>query len=204
MITARRWHTATLLPNGQVLVAGGYGSNTTVTNAELYDPASGMWTATASLNTAHYENTATLLPSGKVLIAGGIGGAGYSTDASEVYDPANGTWTTIGSLKAARSKHTGTLLPNGKVLVTGGYGSGAALASAEVYGISSTAPLLSISLSNKAVAVWWQNVSGWSLQQNGDLMDTNGWSASLGVTNANGTNYLNLTNPSGNLFFRLH
>ena len=69
--TARRGHTATLLPNGKVLVAGGDDSSNALASAELYDPASGTWTATGSLATARYGHTATLLPNGKVLVAGG-------------------------------------------------------------------------------------------------------------------------------------
>ena len=65
-------HTATLLPNGKVLVAGGLVTATCLTSAELYDPASGTWSATGSLNTARYCHTATLLPNGKVLVAGGV------------------------------------------------------------------------------------------------------------------------------------
>ncbi len=60
-----------MLPNGKVLVAGGYGNGGALTSAELYDPASGSWTATGSLNTARDVHTATLLPNGKVLVAGG-------------------------------------------------------------------------------------------------------------------------------------
>lgn len=66
-----------------------------------------------------------------------------------------------------------------------------------------SAPTLYISHSGATVTVFWQNISGWSLQQNANLALANGWSASGGVTTSNGTNYLNLTNPSGNLFFRL-
>ncbi len=65
------------------------------------------------------------------------------------------------------------------------------------------APPLLISHSGSTVTVYWQNVSGWSLQQNANLALANGWSASGGVTTSNGTNYLNLTSPTGNLFFRL-
>src|SRR5947207_2587048 len=117
--TARYFHTATLLPNGKVLVAGGY-NNSYLTSAELYDPASGSWSATGSLTTARYAHTATLLPNGKVLVAGGYNNSGYLTSA-ELYDPASGSWSATGSLNTARYFHTAALLPNGKVLVAGGY-----------------------------------------------------------------------------------
>src|SRR5437870_8864235 len=62
--TPRYYHTATLLPNGMVLVAGGFSTGGASTSAELYDPASGTWTATGNINTARYMHTATLLPNG--------------------------------------------------------------------------------------------------------------------------------------------
>src|SRR6266496_3975769 len=72
--TARVRHTASLLPNGMVLVAGGFDTSGFFTSsAELYDPASGTWTATGSLNTGRYGHTASLLPNGMVLVAGGFG-----------------------------------------------------------------------------------------------------------------------------------
>ena len=71
--TARDYHTATLLQNGMVLVAGGFDNTGFASaSAELYDPASGTWTATGSLNTARYVHTATLLQNGMVLVAGGF------------------------------------------------------------------------------------------------------------------------------------
>jgi Galactose oxidase, central domain len=116
--TARAYHTATLLPDGQVLVAGGIGSTgTSTTSAELYDPATGIWTATGSLVTAHHSHSATLLPNGKVLVAGGVGS---NASRAELYDPATGMWTATDNLNTARANHTATLLPNGKVLVAGG------------------------------------------------------------------------------------
>ena len=65
------------------------------------------------------------------------------------------------------------------------------------------APTLRISQSGGTVTVYWQDVSGWSLQQNNDLASSVGWSASGGVTPSGGTNYLNIVSPGGNLFFRL-
>src|SRR2546423_1083964 len=68
---ARAHHTATLLPDGKVLVVGGYDGNRDLATAEVYDPASRTWTATGSLANRRSNNTATLLPNGKVLVVGG-------------------------------------------------------------------------------------------------------------------------------------
>ena len=122
---ARALHTATLLANGKVLVAGGQGSSLALRSAELYDPATGVWTFTGRLNFTRIGHTATLLPDGKVLVAGGHGGAdllpAYTQRSAELYDPATGAWTFTGPLNKARQFHTATLLPDGKVLVAGGY-----------------------------------------------------------------------------------
>jgi tetratricopeptide (TPR) repeat protein len=119
----REYQTATLLPNGQVLVVGGLNSGGSLASAEIYNPATGVWTSTGSLNSARYVHTATLLPNGKVLVAGGYssisGGTFLST--AELYDPVAGSWTTTGPLNSPRENHTATLLSNGKVLVAGGY-----------------------------------------------------------------------------------
>lgn len=126
MITARENHTATLLPNGKVLVAGGesdcdiYGECSIFSSAELYDPSTGVWTATGSMTTAHAGHTATLLQNGKVLVAGGVDESNYATASAELYDPSTGAWTATGSMTTARTSHTATLLPDGKVLVAGG------------------------------------------------------------------------------------
>lgn len=122
----RQFHTATLLPNGKVLVVGGSGSNPSSASVELYDPATNSWAITGSLNTPRWEHTATLLPNGIVLVAGGVSTSGTTANA-ELYDSATGIWNPTGSLNTPRFGHTATLLPNGQVLVAGGAGTSAEL-----------------------------------------------------------------------------
>lgn len=118
--------TATLLPDGRVLVAG-----VPPVSAELYDPASGTWNATGGMLGARGLHTATLLPDGTVLVAGGSMSGLVST---ERYDPATDTWTATGSMGVGRVGHVATLLGDGRVLVTGGQdGAGVVLASAELF-----------------------------------------------------------------------
>ena len=129
--TARAHHTATLLPNGMVLIAGG-AAVTTLASAELYNPASGTWTLTGSLLTARQLPRAVLLPNGRVLVSGGLGGSANALASAELYGPASGTWVAANNLNSARVYHTETLLPNGSVLVAGGTDSGGPVESAEV------------------------------------------------------------------------
>src|SRR5437870_5622932 len=71
--TARESHTATLLPNGKVLIAAGFDYDyNSLNTAELYDPATGTWSRTGSLNMSRVYHTATLLLNGKVLVEGGV------------------------------------------------------------------------------------------------------------------------------------
>lgn len=136
MHSARAWHTATLLTNGQVLVAGGYNTNGLVAPAEIYNPANGTWTLTGSLNTPREQHTATLLPNGQVLVAGGAG-TNNILQTAETYNPVTGAWTTNNPMNSPRLGHTATLLPCGKVLVAAGYyvflNNHFDLASAELY-----------------------------------------------------------------------
>src|SRR6266568_4462310 len=131
MATARHYHTATLLDSGKVLVAGGVPASSAYTgtwlaSAELYDPATGTWSATGSLATSRTDHTATLLPSGKVLVVGGST-RDYTGDHvlanAELYDPATGTWSATGSLVMAQAHwgDTATLLDSGQVLIAGGH-----------------------------------------------------------------------------------
>ena len=130
MTIARASHTATLLNTGKVLVAG-WGNAI----AELFDPATGMFTATGSMAAARVSHTATLLNNGKVLVTGGIGAAMAVLTEAELYDPITGSFSpTLGSMATSRQWHTASLLAGGKVLVTGGLdGTGQAIATAELF-----------------------------------------------------------------------
>jgi large repetitive protein len=131
-------HTATLLDDGRVLVAGGITAydGPPLSIAELYDPTAGAWAPTGSMTTGRILATATRLTDGTVLVTGG-GGDGYVALASaERYDPVTGMFTPTGPLSTARIRHTATLLDDGCVLVVGGGGSendALPLASAEIY-----------------------------------------------------------------------
>ncbi len=151
----RAEHTATLLADGRVLVAGGHrltgsGELEALAGVEIYVPGAGAgeWTSPAALAEARSIHTATLLPDGRVLVAGGFTGTSGETDpygypgeqlgSAEVFDPATGGWTPAPALTDPRAGHTATLLPSGRVLVAGGFivrpdGDVDMLRSAEIY-----------------------------------------------------------------------
>jgi uncharacterized protein (TIGR03437 family) len=119
-------YSATLLPNGKVLLAGGISDFWGyLSTAELFDPSTDTLTPTANMTVSRAGQTATLLPDGTVLVAGGqtyspalqlIGGL----TSAELYSPATGTFFSAGNMTTARFSQAATLLPNGTVLMTGG------------------------------------------------------------------------------------
>ncbi|MDP6493966.1 MAG: kelch repeat-containing protein [Dehalococcoidia bacterium] len=116
MLDARLWASATLLEDGRVLVAGGEDATVTgskeLASAEIYDPSTGEWTATNSMNEAHSGHSATLL-NGRPLLVGR-----YS---AEIYDPYTETWSSAGQpVRERRVGSTATVLNDERVLVTGG------------------------------------------------------------------------------------
>ena len=116
-------HTATLLNDGRVLIAGGRGDNLTAT-AELYDPKTKQFILTGSLLTARYKHTAGLLPDGRVLIAGGSDERDWSGSLSsaEIYDPRMGKFTATTPLNDSRFKlpDEAVQLASGQLLIAGG------------------------------------------------------------------------------------
>jgi hypothetical protein len=134
-------HTATLLPNGRVLIAGGMARNGIAEpTAEIYDPRTGQFAPAGKLASPRgWGATATLLPNGKVLLAGGASGSWCDASCflatAELYDPSTNTFTPTGGMTTQRAAASAVLLRNGDVLILGGQGpAGAApLASAELY-----------------------------------------------------------------------
>jgi hypothetical protein len=149
MNVVRGFQTATELVDGRVLIAGGRtiaaaggSEQDDVASAEVYDPATGEFSATGSMSRPREGHTATLLPDGRVLVAGGdtvqlvaASTNGDTSSSAELYDPTTGTFSPTGSMISGRANHTATLLTNGRVLVAGGLSSGNArpVDSAELY-----------------------------------------------------------------------
>jgi hypothetical protein len=185
MGTARYLATATLLPNGKVLVTGGDTGSIFLNSAELYDPANGTFSATGTMNAERSLHSATLLTNGKVLVSSGQTSAGPAIT-TELYDPASGTFTASIPLITPHLRGTATLLPNGKVLVSGGRTTASDFTnSAELYDIgsgttASRRPLISSATTNlEAAGTIDLNGSGFR----------GGSEASSGAPNSSSTGY---------------
>jgi uncharacterized repeat protein (TIGR01451 family) len=137
MIQRRTSHTATILPNGKVLIVGGTDgsiSGPVLATAELYDPASDTFTlTTGSMSSPREGHTATLLTGNHILIAGGFNNDNGTLKSAELYDLGTDNFISTGSLVTGRSGHRATVLQTGKALITGGRGTAGALSSAEIY-----------------------------------------------------------------------
>jgi len=134
MTVERASHTATLLNDGTVLIAGGAsGAAGVLASAEIYNPTAGTFALTGSMNAARKNHTATLLYNGMVLIAGGLGAGGSPLASAELYNPVTGAFTFTGNMSSARENHTAALMFNDLALVAGGDNGSAALATAELY-----------------------------------------------------------------------
>ena len=121
---ARSGHTATLLRDGRILVAGSSALGVTLTNAaEIYDPALNQWTPTGAMSALRTRHAATLLADGRVLVTGGLDpvDVNFVIHASaEIYDPVSNTWTPAASMTGPRLNHAAVVLPSGDALVLGG------------------------------------------------------------------------------------
>ncbi len=149
----RRYHTATLLPNGQVLVTGGLGeyNQTTVLNTtEIYDPQEKTWTNAAPMTNARAFHSATLLANGKVLIVGGDNKLlSERTLASvEIYDPSTDTWSETTNLNFPRMDHRALLLKDGRVMIAGGL--------AQKPGSTTLSTLKTVELFNPSDQTWFK------------------------------------------------
>ena len=132
VIIARDSHNLVALPNGKVLMSGGYAGSSSK-ETELFNPGTNTWTATGNMADGHGRSAAVLLNNGKVLVAGGDGASAPSA-LSELYDYTTGTWTTAALMNDARDFFAMTLLQDGRVLVSGGADSGTAFSTnCEVY-----------------------------------------------------------------------
>src|SRR5205809_5444457 len=130
MTTPRYGHTSTLLLDGKVLVAGGATANAcygpSIRSAELFDPATGTWSETGSLNEARSNHTAMLLQNGEVLVVGGA-----DDTSAELYDPKTGTWHGTGSMNTLVTHISTTLIRTARILAVGATSDG--VIGAELY-----------------------------------------------------------------------
>jgi hypothetical protein len=200
MTMLRSQHTATLLTNGKVLIAGGIDSSNAVTaTAELYVPSSNAFSATGPMANARFGHTATLLPDGKVLITGGTNNtsSGGEMASAEVFDPSLGTFSAVGNMTTPRGFQGAVLLPSGLVLVAGGISASSALTAAELYNPAS-ATFSPTTLMNAFHIAGGGVPAPAILLNNGKVLWAGG---NLGNTNS-AESFCELYDPNNNAFIR--
>lgn len=136
--SARSGHTATLLPDGKVLVTGGFNPAGELDSAELYDPVGGTWTEAKPMLGPRTLHAAALLPDGRVVVTGGqVGSSGSvlssTLSSGSMYDSATGTWVRVADLATPRTGHTATVLADGRLMVTGGLNPAGAVPNTEIF-----------------------------------------------------------------------
>ena len=186
MAVGRRNHTATLLKDGRVLVAGGYkgldgniDGTGNVNAPEIYDPVTGTFDSTGDMSSARRFPTATMLSNGRVLITGGYGGNNAALPSTDTYKNSLGSFISGGSMHTPRGRHTATLLLNGEVLIAGGYdGAGTAFRTAELYSPS----LGAFSSTGSMVSERWRHEATRLL--NGNVLVTGGSDGTTSVASA--------------------
>lgn len=187
MTSARSLHTATLLLNGKVLLAGGAGaggeSATFLSTAEIYDPARRKFVATGSMSAPRLGAAAVRLRDGQVLVVGGENTSNIAVNTAEIYNPSTGRWTLISPMNYARINPTATLLNDGMVLIVGGYSVNSdccALDSAELFDPKtnsfSTTGFMSVARRNHTA----------TLLKKGLVLITGGYNGQAGVTVGSG------------------
>lgn len=119
MLEPRAWHTATLLDNGKVLIAGGLGPQPP-TSAELYDPATGAFAPAGEMVEPRFMHAAARLSDGRVLVVGGLRNGTENASSTEIYDPISNTFASGPDMLVPRFGHTAEPLPDGRILVAGG------------------------------------------------------------------------------------
>jgi hypothetical protein len=145
MNSERAAHTATLLNDGRVLIAGGFAAGS-MSSAEVYEPRLQRFMNLKGMGSARAGHAATVLPNGKVLITGGYNGVYLRS--CEIFDPLTGRFSPAGEMAIPRSGHSAVLLRNGKVLLVGGVGTGwTFLNSAEIFDPSSRSSRLTAKMS---------------------------------------------------------
>jgi hypothetical protein len=118
-------HTLTLLPNGKILLTGGWNGYEALSTAEVYNPITGTWTVISSMTRARANHKQRILYDGRVLITGGFDSTGTAINTAEIYNPTTGAFSaTTGTMAEGRYAHTLNTVSDGKILVAGGFETG--------------------------------------------------------------------------------